>query len=305
VFVTSRTIERLAPLSARAGLTSGTYALKAVVFEQANGVSSSRILETGTATLEIDAATKTYTLTVDVAGYPDGERFDLQYPSGADATGFGYRVRMTEQYSDGSAQVSVYDFDRGQCCSPHWIETADGGVVETVYSLDVHPQYVSLGSWSRRIGNPVPGTTGYTFDGPQQYLGFVQGIRTEAGDLPVSGTATYHADLFTLLADFGAGSIAANIDIEPFYDPYPDGPCYACRIGMSATGQASIKENGDFLIPLSGQFFEPDGDPSGALTGLIDGAFFGPQGAEVGGVYQLYHDGAAWSADAFVGTQGP
>ncbi|QGN55708.1 hypothetical protein [Novosphingobium sp. Gsoil 351] len=43
----------------------------------------------------------------------------------------------------------------------------------------------------------------------------------------------------------------------------------------------------------------------GGASIAIDGAFFGPQAAEVGGVYQFFRDGTEYTAGVFAAAKGP
>ena len=103
----------------------------------------------------------------------------------------------------------------------------------------------------------------------------------------------------TLHADFAARTIGTDNDFT-FTDESE-----AITGGVSFKGSATITNSGDFLIPLNGAFFDKDRTPGDPLTGTIDGAFFGPRAAEIGGVYQYLRAGAVYGAGAFGGTMVP
>lgn len=300
-------IEKVAPLSDRAGLTDGSYSLKAVIDERTDGVSSSRILAPGDAKLEIDAATRTYTLTVNAADFPSGQAFDLENPYGPlyaakfGPTGFGYHIIQTDHLADGTTSVNEFDNDR--CCGYFPIATSDGKGEFTGFYLDIRHRYLTLGYWFYDVVEMV-GSSGFRYHAeyPHRKIDFVQGIRTEPGDIPASGKASYVDDAGFLHfdADFAARTIAASIDIAPYHDP--EDPDYDVT-GVSAHGSAPITGNGDFLIALAGSYAQPDGSAGGTLTGKVDGAFYGPQAAEIGGVYQLLRDGTPTDSGAFGGAK--
>lgn len=299
------TIEKVTLLSARAGLTDGNYGLKAVIDETTDAVRTTRILTSGEATLGVDAAARTYTLTVSAEGFPSGQAFNLASPpylAGGDS-GFGYHVIQTGHYSDGSTVVD--EFDNNRCCGyPVRQISADRGQITGMF-LDIRHQYVTLGEWEDRTVEYVGPLEFHSLpDDPSRRIAFVQGIRTEPGDIPLAGTASYvdDSDFLHLDANFTAQMIAADIKVEPYADS--DDPRFN-EIGITASGSAPILASGDFLIPLTGSYFTPRGLVDGTLTGTVDGAFFGPQATEIGGVYQLFKDGAPDLARAFVGAKAP
>jgi hypothetical protein len=288
-------IEKLAPLD-RAGLISGTYDVLAVTYDDRNGSKSSIFPEAGAVRLAIDSATKTYSLSMNAAGFPSEASFDLSKDVVRDGTfpsAFGYHAIATSTFSDGRKTVSEKDFD----------SNGSSPFAPTRFFIDAHTRYLSLGAWTRD-GNGPPDENGYR--GAQRML-FVQGIRTDPADLPSAGTATYATTAslggkdggyaFDLHADFGAGTIATEIAFR-FGEDEDLG-------GVSARGSAPIARGGEFLIPLNGDFFDADHVVGESFGGTIDGAFFGPQAAEVGGVYRFLRGSEVWAAGAFIGAKKP
>lgn len=188
-----------------------------------------------------------------------------------------------------------------------------GLVVDPGYS------YVSMGYWAWPVilnGNPTQATN-------FGELLFVNGDRTPASGIPVSGTATYDAHTllmrsssgaegipFTLTADFGQRTIGTRIDQDfqnygSTADPDP-------IQGIHVSGSAPFSNDGSFDIPLTGtvnysyqnQSVPP---PSQAATGDMNGAFFGPHAEQVGGIFSLQRvgDQLPLFQDAFVGQQKP
>ena len=298
--LTSVSIEKVAPLSPRAGLTSGTFDTKAV---STSVRGDGQILPAGAVKLGIDAARTTYTLTINAAGFPAQQRFDLSAP--ADDTGFGSHIIRTEHYSDGSTRVTEEDKDNAVCCSPYQTPLPNGQFEGKSFSLNIAPRYVSFGQWDEFVGQPVSGVGGgYNIVSSKRVI-FVQGLRTESADIPVTGTASYHSDPsdnflpFNFLADFGARTMAASLDIQGGFGEGQSGND-GFFPGVSAKGVAPITSAGDFLIALNGFRIDAAGQPFDPVSGVLDGALFGPHGAQIGGVYQFMGQ-----SGTFVATKGP
>jgi hypothetical protein len=158
--------------------------------------------------------------------------------------------------------------------------------------------YVSLGQWNWWISDNATGNT-------EEYtsLYFVHGDRTPAGAVPASGTATYSGQSLgalidvSLAADFGQRSIAAqlNRDAQTFGDQI-GGFTTVASVDLHGTG--SITTAGSFAVPLTGTV---DTTPA---AGALDGAFFGPNAEQVGGVFSVGNTaGQALVQDAFVGLR--
>jgi hypothetical protein len=152
---------------------------------------------------------------------------------------------------------------------------------------------------------------------------FVNGDRTPASGIPVSGTATYDAHglvllssngtpglPFTLTADFGQRTISTRIDQDYRYyqenNPVGGGEPI---LGIHVGGAAPFKNSGTFDIPLSGTanysaFNAPTPPPAEPVTGMMNGAFFGPHAEQIGGTFGLIRpNGTLLAQDAFVGQQ--
>lgn len=185
----------------------------------------------------------------------------------------------------------------------------------TSIALDVGYSYVSMGEWSWYFVHLDGGTAG---DGYGKLV-FVSGDRTPQAVIPTSGTATYDARTrsgsvsvpFALTADFGQRTISTRIDQDYAYNAAGDSmdnPTAGIHVG----GSAPFSTNGSFDIPLTGTvnynsgyaINTPQTPPSQPTTGDMNGAFFGPNAAQVGGTFQLnWPNGVPILQDAFVGQQ--
>lgn len=196
--------------------------------------------------------------------------------------------------------------------------TADQNLL-TVLKLYAGYSYVSMGEWAWDFVHLDGGTAG----GYGSFL-FVSGDRTPTSGIPVSGTATYDARTlsllssnliagipFTLTADFGQRTISTAIDQNYRYNPTGDIMDYAAP-GIHVSGSAPFSSSGTFDIPLSGTGSVgtgyaqnlPQTPASQAVTGNMNGAFFGPHAEQVGGTFSLRNSGGATlMQDAFVGQQ--
>jgi len=302
------------------GLTGGDFPTLAVFTETAKspdgveiGAQTAAIAASGDVRVSFAPASGTYTLEFNRAGYPASEVFDL----GNQDPEFGNHIVKTDHYSDGTSTTSEYD-----ATTTHIFESSipSPGAAEFRqfdYSADL--QYVSLGVWSLEYGTSSgTSTTGSIFD-RKIATGFVAGRRTEPGELPANGSASYRV-LFQdlplqprtisdsragyslsgaagqLVADFSARTIAASIDLG-FEDYVPDPQ-------FTVTGSDAITSSGDFQIAVSGSRPGPDA-PFAAepVDGVLQGAFFGPNAEETGGVMQLQQGGEPIYAGAFVGAK--
>lgn len=181
---------------------------------------------------------------------------------------------------------------------------------------DIGYSYVSMGEWS--WGGPVP-------PGQSGSLLFVSGQLTPPAGIPVSGTSTYDARTlalasgnstlaipFSLTADFGQRTISTRIDQDYIYDSTADSTDFYPGLGLHVSGSAPFSNNGTFDIPLSGTAnYNPSyptnpaaTPPSRPVTGIMNGAFFGPNAEQVGGVFSITgSSGPMHLQDAFVGQQ--
>lgn len=182
--------------------------------------------------------------------------------------------------------------------------------ITVALDYDIGFSYVAMGEWTWHAVD----VSGAATSGD---LLFVEGDRTPSAGLPASGSATYDARTlllwsngsvgvpFSLNADFGARSISTRIDQDYRYTSEVDGPTLGIHVG----GTAPFSSSGLFDIPLAGtanysSTNSPGTPPSQAVTGDMNGAFFGPQAEQVGGTFSLRNSGGVQlMQDAFVGQQ--
>ena len=229
----------------------------------------------------------------------------------------GQRLVAYRIHSDGTEEESQsYDFVRGSSAYSHSL--GSGKRLDSALTYDVGYSYVAMGEWSWRTVDMSGATAGSSGD-----LLFVNGDRTPGSSIPVSGTATYDAHslsllsygysahpglFFTLTADFGQRTMSTRIDQDYHYDD-ERGLSEAPVLGIHVGGSSSFDNSGTFAIPLTGSVNysatnAPVTPPSEAVTGTMDGAFFGPHAEEVGGTFGLNRtDGTQLVQDAFVGHQ--
>jgi hypothetical protein len=243
-------------------------------------------------------------------GYSFNEVGRGQWPQFLGERIVGYHIN-----DDGSKEESgSYDFTRGST------SVSLGGAT---FTYDVGNSYVAMGEWAWPVD---------TSGNPRQELLFVNGDRTPATGIPASGKATYEAHAlsllsaaydsaypgmpFTLTADFGRRTMSTRIDQD--YQYYPDSMGFgeaAIRnkavLGIHVDGSAPFNNDGTWDIPLTGTINysdtnQPATPPSEPVTGMMDGAFFGPHAEEVGGSFHLDRAGSQRPIqDAFVGQQRP
>jgi len=311
------------------GTHEGTYGLMGRVTQTpSGGPSSSRLLISGEASITVAKQNGMFGYTLNAPGIlPSGTSSSIAFNSPEiswsansdpvypqifedDRNGtlhqyLGQRLTAYRKSPDGSEEEYMYyDFRRGTSLNGQFSFTYDIG-----YS------YVAMGEWAS--SSVQPGAS------PPFDLLFVNGDRTPAAGIPVSGTATYDAHTlnlrgfaygdpglpFTLTADFGRRSISALIDqnysqIDSIQDPV-DIPIP----GIHVSGSAPFNNDGTFAIPLTGTANYSATNmltmpPTESVTGTMDGAFFGPNAENVGGTFGLNRaDGTLMLQDAFVGQQ--
>ena len=244
-------------------------------------------------------------------------RYDNQ-PAGAYCCQY-LGEHLTATTDSGQTQVVSYDFTQGSSGSSQQINP-NAQVRASLY-YDIGYSYVAMGEWSWGMVD----LNGATVPGSQSgELLFVDGERTPAAGIPVSGTATYDAHSlfflssnltpgipFTLTADFGQRTISTLIDQDYRYQPNGDLLDYPAP-GIHVSGSAPFSNSGSFDIPLTGTanysgaypLNTPTTPPTQQVTGMMDGAFFGPHAENVGGTFALDRsDGSLLLQDAFVGQQ--
>ena len=225
--------------------------------------------------------------------------------------------RLTASLKDGSGNTAPpflsYDFTRGSVSSLQPL--GSGTQLSSTLDYDIGFSYVAMGEWSWSVVD-LNGAAAGDFGS----LLFVNGDRTPAAGIPLSGTATYDAHTlalqsnyttrgipFTLTADFGQHTISTQIDQNYQYNAaFPTGDPI---LGIHVAGSAPFSNNGSFGVPLSGTVnyastnlpFTPPAEP---VTGSMDGAFFGPNAEQVGGTFALNRSGGTLLVqDAFVGQR--
>ncbi|MFL6726972.1 MAG: transferrin-binding protein-like solute binding protein [Sphingomicrobium sp.] len=193
--------------------------------------------------------------------------------------------------------------------------------IRSFLAYDLGFSYVSMGEWEWYFVHLDGGTAG----GFGEFY-FVNGDRTPASGIPASGTATYDAHTlallssnltagipFTLTADFGQRTISSLIDQDYRYNPNGDSMDDPAP-GIHVSGSAPFSNGGTFDIPLTGlvnynggyAVNTPQPPPSQAVTGEMNGAFFGPHAEQVGGTFAVGPPGGGvLLQDAFVGQQKP
>jgi hypothetical protein len=181
---------------------------------------------------------------------------------------------------------------------------------------DIGYSYVSMGEWA--WSGPFP-------PGESSSLLFVSGELTPPSGIPASGTATYDARTltlasgnstlaipFSLTADFGQRTMSTRIDQDYRYNSTADSMDFYPALGLHVSGSAPFSTSGTFNIPLNGTANYSVGYPTNPVTtpppqpvtGIMNGAFFGPNAEQVGGVFSISGSGGAMQLqDAFVGQQ--
>ncbi len=150
--------------------------------------------------------------------------------------------------------------------------------------------YVDFGEWKR--SSTASGTTSVN----DTYL--VWGTKTARNDLPVSGSAIYSTIYDGNFVDKngehalnGAGGITANFGTGML--------SYTANINGVPVGPLAFAGNGTIN---SRQVGFTTSDTSGGYTLSQYGNFYGPQAAEVGGLFRLYNRGGNGQG-AFAGHQ--
>ena len=240
-------------------------------------------------------------------------RYDNPYEDWAQA--LGQRLTAFDKANNGSeTPLFSYDFTRGSTSAV--TSLGSGKSLRATLDYDIGYSYVAMGEWSWRVVDLNGAAAGDFGD-----LLFVNGDRTPASGIPASGTATYDARTlallssngtpgipFTLTADFGQRTMSTRIDQDYRYDPargVSDDPI----LGIHVTGSAPFSNDGSFDIPLTGTANyvynnSPTTPPTESVAGIMDGAFFGPDAEQVGGVFAINRSGGVLlMQDAFAGQQ--
>jgi hypothetical protein len=223
-----------------------------------------------------------------------------------DATTGGYTVRDASSASatflpasrspaDSNAAISVYNQVSGNRTDQ--LVLFNPGAGNTTLALT----YASYGAWQRLTDN------GATVDVATQF--FVYGIR-QPSNQPSTGSASYTTIVdglwasatgvyslggtSTLTADFAALTVATTLDLIGTHVTTSDSKALG---QFNGTGTIAALGGG-----FSGNFVhQGTADDGGVYSGSFAGAFFGPQGQEVGYSFSLTSPGGGTAAGAVVG----
>ncbi len=227
----------------------------------------------------------------------------------------GQNLKEYELFRDGTKNLRVNDdFTRGSTSTLTSLSANTN--LRANLDYDIGYSYVAMGEWSWRVVD-LNGTAAGDFGD----LLFVNGDRTPAAGIPASGTATYDAHTlnllsgggnrgipFALTADFGRRTMSTRIDQDYLYDP--SNSTTEAALGIHVGGSAPFGNSGTFDIPLAGTANYATSNlqvtpPSESVTGILNGAFFGPNAEQVGGTFSVERPGGVLlMQDAFIGRQG-
>ena len=291
-----------------------------------SGISFTRTAAAGEVRIKTEPAVSRYTMLFNAPEIPltsAAHEFEVRwYFYFGDEVRFGNSETIVHFLSDGTSNVIRYsEYRRGD----NTVDVAVGpstSVRETLV-YDVGLSYVSLGEWI--YGTVVPSAQpggGLNVDNPRARVLFVAGERTSPSAIPLSGTATYtgsslgydtDADNRTLQgfgapidillrADFGQSSMFAQLTRAYSFDAGDRTGGGFQVLGVDVHGTGTIRSTGDFLVPLIGTLLA--GTNITPVTGSLNGAFFGPNAEQVGGVFAVGQvPGTTLVSDAFVGVK--
>lgn len=249
---------------------------------------------------------------------PPAQSYRYDNPYGDTIQYVGQRLTASSKDSDGRlTQFLAYDLTRGKTGFLQPL-TPDRNL-RTTLDYDIGYSYVAMGEWSWQVVDLNGTASGNSGD-----LLFVNGDRTPGSALPPSGTATYGAHSFALLAasgnrgipfaltaDFDHRTMSTRIDQDYLFDQ--SNSATEAAIGIHVGGSAPFTNdsfgNANFNIPLIGTAnYSPSNlavtPVAQAVSGILNGSFFGPHAEQVGGVFSLQNAGGTTLAqDAFVGQQ--
>lgn len=205
--------------------------------------------------------------------------------------------RLLEQFDTATQRIEA---------GPGFFYTGDDGVQLYQYRIDggVAPtRFVASAEWIQTDD-----------EGREQYGHFVYGQRTDAAEMPDTGTATYKGTIyghlqrqntvealrggFDMETDFatGEGKVFMDADIA-----YNDGNGVTRFIDYAEfDGTASI-DGAEFSGTMIGTVDRDVEDGTDVLEGSFEGDFFGPTAQEIGGTFEFSGQDAA-AAGAFVGV---
>ena len=248
---------------------STTLSTKASVyeFERLNNASTPTNRSAAT-NIEIvyDSASRTYTL------------------RGTPAIGSTTRVEQSFGPADAAAGLPAGNYDKTTST------TGNTQVSKLQVGVSANLTYTGYGHW----------TVGSTVGVDQRFddVYFTYGSATQTADMPKTGSATYTLTVGgqcaapldgrgTLSANFAASTVNVSIDTQFVYRANQTFSPFA-----TLTGSGAISANG-FTTQLSG----------GGYTGSVDGLFYGPQAAEVGGALMIAKYGGVVAAGYLLGKK--
>jgi len=291
-----------------------------------------QLAPSGSVTLAVDAATRTYTLTVTAGAFsfPSGSMvMPANSPLGYERNWPDLQGTPAELAARGDMIVSTVPAGTGSSGAIRALTTFMR--LYNVGQVGNSPRYLSAGQWGQFYqenpsGNPGP----ESFNITQQSFGtMVFGQRTTASETPLNGTARYQLNSFFaftgcnneetdcsdfkeeryLDADFEKSRLSAvylNQYAVSNYETDDEGNAILdadgnpklidkAIVAVDTKGSAPFSAGADFAIALTGKGSvhtvrtdnAPVPDISKPVTGSINGAFFGPQAVEVGGVWNL------------------
>lgn len=254
-----------------------------------NGTGPVRKLGPAELGVTVDASTKTYTLTFDLAAFPGlavaGEPAGQLINTIADPR-YGHAYTVVTSYSDGTTT-------REQLLGTEGFASKRIDGRDADYASNTGLSYVSLGQWQLSASGAV-----------RQELDFVYGQRTAPAALPVTGTAYYSAThvMGALTQDVppasGAGYLLANISLTADFGDRSIGAVvataevpgawdYGSKVSQNLSGSSQISMQGAFDMGLEGTLTVHGSTTTSPVTGTLGGAFFGPSAEQVGGYLSL------------------
>lgn len=276
----------LSPLALAPAWTSGTYQAIGVIGESADQTSYSK-LPAGGASITVDTAAKTYSLTLAVGSVRVAPQ-SFKVPTLTDPTTntdwsssfIGYTVKSVIRWSDGvtrPGQDGTGDATLGQYSKyGQRVTTADGERSrDSFLSVSSAPgRHVSLGSWDI-YDSPINPDGSQGTPGVRSTGFFAFGDRTAPADIPVSGTAHFAVDTpavdpydstrpirsTSFDVDFSARTIAASLAGSLALSLYSEGGLccfgweeYVPQGTVVGTVTATTKASGTAPFTTSGSF---------------------------------------------------
>lgn len=298
-------------------------------------VVDTQLAPAGSVSIAVNAATRTYTLTAAVGPFqfPSDQMTmsatsDLGYTRNRPI--FGPPDQMTPEARAARGDLVSHTVPSGTTADGLPRVTTSFVTLYNVGQLDGSPRYLSVAQWGQLYQENANGVLAPGNVRPLQITGGVMvfGPRTEPGDMPLSGRASYtlhsiinppssdeDGNVYDVLGktvldvDFGTKKLSGRYDQTWTSDSYQtddDGNQVTDKDGnpilsehidavVRASGSVTLGNDSSFTLPLTGNGTvhtvrvdePPISDIVKPVTGSLNGAFFGPQAAEVGGIAQL------------------